>query len=189
MRLFTAIGLDPDLRRCIGKIQSELRQHCEKGHFTREDNFHLTLIFLGERESSEIPVIKSAMELSVHDLKPFTLKVSEPGCFTKGSKKILWLGLNGEIESLLHLYSQLENNLMAKNIINQRQNYSAHITIGREVVLKNPMTKIKNNLAIPDIVIPVSKISLMESKRENDRLEYQPIYEKNIGNAPSPSQP
>lgn len=179
MRLFTAIGFDPDVRRHIGKIQSEIIQHCEKGHFTREDNFHLTLIFLGERQPSEVSPIKSAMELSVHDLKPFTLKVSEPGNFTKGSKKILWLGLDGDIESLMHLYTQLENNLIAKNIISQRQNYKAHITIGREAILKEPMTKIKSRIVIPDIVIPVSKISLMESIRKNDRLEYRPIYEHN----------
>lgn len=181
MRLFTAIKFDPDLRRQIGKIQSEIKQFCEKGHFAREDNFHLTLIFLGERPPSEIPNIQSAIELSVHGLKPFTLKLGEPGCFTKGPKKILWLGLNGDKESLARLYSQLENSFIAKNVISQSQHYPAHITIGREVLLKESMTMIKSKMnSLPDITIPVSKISLMESTRENELLMYRPVYEKNL---------
>jgi len=177
MRLFTAIEFDPDLRRHIGKIQSEIKKSCEKGHFTRENNFHLTLIFLGERPPSEIPNIQSAMDLSVNGLKPFSLKIDEPGSFTKGSKKILWLGLNGDKESLSRLYSQLENSFIAKNIISERQNYSAHITIGREVLLKESMTMIKSKLnTLPDIIIPVTKISLMESTRETELLAYRPLH-------------
>jgi len=177
MRLFTAIEFDPDLRRHIGKIQSEIKKSCEKGHFTREDNFHLTLIFLGERLQSEITNIQSAMDLSVNGIKPFSLKLGEPGNFTKGSKKILWLGLNGDKENLARLYSQLENSFIAKNVISQRQNYSAHITIGREVLLKESMTLIKSKLnTLSDIIIPVSKISLMESTRETELLSYIPLH-------------
>jgi len=176
MRLFTAIEFDAQLRSKISKIQSELRQYCEKGHFTREDNFHLTLIFLGERKLTELQNIISALELSVQGLEPFKLKIAEPGSFTKASRKILWLGLSGALQDLSRLYARLENCLVEKQVISQRQKYSPHITIGREILLKASESIISNDITMPEIIVPVTKISLMESIRVQDRLIYRPIH-------------
>ncbi|MBQ7682572.1 MAG: RNA 2',3'-cyclic phosphodiesterase, partial [Oscillibacter sp.] len=48
MRLFIAIRFSDEVRRALAETQSFLRNRGVRGNFTKVENLHLTLAFIGE---------------------------------------------------------------------------------------------------------------------------------------------
>ena len=48
MRLFVAIEFESDIIESLKRVQSDLKRCGLKGRFTKEENLHLTLAFIGE---------------------------------------------------------------------------------------------------------------------------------------------
>ena len=48
MRLFIAIRLSDDMRRALLAAQDALRKRGVRGNYTKPENLHLTLAFIGE---------------------------------------------------------------------------------------------------------------------------------------------
>lgn len=54
MRLFTAILFDDKVKNELYFIRNRLKDMSVKGTFTNFENFHLTLVFLGEVEAETL---------------------------------------------------------------------------------------------------------------------------------------
>ena len=50
MRLFLGLPFEEGAKDRFAQAQGELKKLAEKGNFTTRENFHLTLVFLGEVE-------------------------------------------------------------------------------------------------------------------------------------------
>ena len=50
MRLFIAINFSPSFKKAILSSAQQLRDRGVRGNFTREENLHLTLAFIGESD-------------------------------------------------------------------------------------------------------------------------------------------
>ena len=59
MRLFIAIRFSPEIRQTLLDAVSGLRAQARSGNFTRPENLHLTLAFLGE--TNQTKEIRTAM--------------------------------------------------------------------------------------------------------------------------------
>lgn len=174
MRLFTAIEFAPHVKASLAAVQTEVKKACVSGNYTHSQNFHLTLVFLGELPAAHVPSLRRAMDDAVRNQTPFTLTADKLGEFSRGGKKIVWVGLNGAVRQLHSLYSRLESNLIAQGVLSQSQSYSPHITLAREVTTSAPLSEIHLGTSLP-IVFDAQAISLMESKREQGRLVYQRV--------------
>jgi 2'-5' RNA ligase len=180
MRVFIAIELDEDLKEYVFKQQGFVKINSVKGNFSRKENFHLTLRFIGEADHREIEVLKGVIDKTGNDFHPFNLKLGELGCFSKKNKKIIWLGISKGQKELQRMFNFMENNLVRQGFERELRGLKPHITLAREVVLKTDFSLISQEMNILNKEIPVKKISLMESTRVNGKLTYRPIYIKNI---------
>lgn len=177
MRVFIAIEFEQHIKDYLNKIQRQVMSYSTHGNFSRPENFHLTLKFIGEVEPSFVSTIASAMAQSVHGIKPFKLRLDQLGNFPRGNKMIIWVGVKGELDMLNRLFNQLETSLHSIGIAKDSKGYSPHITLGREVRLAEPFSKVANAVTMDQQqVIEVRKISLMESTRQEGRLMYIPLY-------------
>ncbi|MBP3802670.1 MAG: hypothetical protein J6I76_02050 [Oribacterium sp.] len=50
MRLFIAININENVKYALLKMQNDLKRCGIKGSFTREENLHMTLAFIGEND-------------------------------------------------------------------------------------------------------------------------------------------
>ncbi|NLO83605.1 MAG: RNA 2',3'-cyclic phosphodiesterase [Clostridiales bacterium] len=181
MRVFIAIEFEQHIKDQLYNIQQRVVNCSTSGNFTRPENFHLTLKFIGEVQPPFINEITAAMKETAKACKPFSLHLGDLGSFPRGNKKIIWIGLKGELDRLNHLFSRLDTALNNIGIARDTRKYSPHITLGREVSLSVDFSKLAEDI-IPKIsencssVIKVSKISLMESTRKDGRLIYLPLY-------------
>ncbi len=177
MRVFIAIEFEQHIKDYLSKIQKQIMSYSTHGNFSRPENFHLTLKFIGEVQPSFLDNITAAMAQSIHGIRPFKLGLHHLGNFPRGNKMIIWMGVGGELDVLNLLFNQLEASLSSIGISKDTRRYSPHITLGREVQLAVPFSKVVNAVATdPQQIIEVHKISLMESTREDGRLVYIPLH-------------
>ena len=62
MRLFIAVRFSREICSKLGAFMQTMRQACVSGDFTREENLHLTLTFLGERPDGQAGRIVRTMD-------------------------------------------------------------------------------------------------------------------------------
>jgi|AGTN01.1.fsa_nt_gi 2''-5'' RNA ligase len=172
MRLFTAVNFHEEVKKELKKIQEKLIGSSAQGRFPEEDNFHLTLVFIGETGEERIGQIIA--EIDKVRARPFTLEFNGVGKFGD----TWWVGIkNGE--ALDGLYNELYQGLSGALFKLENRPYKPHITLGREVKLlpKSDLEEIKR---YPELRTEVKEIYLMNSARQDNNLKYIPIYCKKL---------
>ncbi|AOT70804.1 RNA 2',3'-cyclic phosphodiesterase [Geosporobacter ferrireducens] len=180
MRVFIAIELEEGIRNYLIDQQRIIRKNSKKGNFTRRENLHLTLRFIGEIDRNDIQRIESAMEEAVEKKDLFYMKLGAMGEFPRGNKRILWIGISEGLQSLKDLFERLEAALEKRGFSREAKGLTPHITLGREVVLEKDTVDLARELDTVPKAIKVAKISLMESTRINSVLQYVPIFVKEL---------
>ncbi|HHW30732.1 MAG TPA: RNA 2',3'-cyclic phosphodiesterase [Clostridiaceae bacterium] len=173
MRLFIAINFDNNTKTCLYNIGQKLKELSVKGNYTLWENYHLTVVFIGE--TSKVNDIKQAMD-SI-DAPRFNLDLKGFGSFHRTGGDIFWIGVE-ENKNLVKIYSQICDELVMRGINVEKREYKPHITLGREIVLKYGFDRKEFSKSINPITIQVDKISLMKSERINGKLTYTEIYSK-----------
>ena len=143
IRTFIAIEIPLEIHRQIADLQASLRQENAKIPWTKPENIHLTLKFIGDVESSQIEPISAAVRTACQTISPFQISVNEAGCFPNpNNPRVLWVGCKGESETLFTLQKNIENALSDIGFKKEKRKYSAHLTIGR----------VKSNFGIKPVI-------------------------------------
>lgn len=182
MRIFIGIELPQEIEEYLELIQQKVKTECVSGNFTRKENFHLTLRFIGETEVGQIKALKQALDNAVSNFRSFNLSLSQLGQFRRGNKHIIWVGLKPE-SALDSLHSSIETALVAIGYPKESRGFSPHITLGREVVFMKDFNSFGQHVRICSKTVPVNRIILFESTRINGVLTYKPLYAKDLQNS------
>jgi 2'-5' RNA ligase len=176
MRLFIAINFTSQTKSNLYNIAQKLKSFSIQGNFTRQDNFHLTLIFLGE--TTKINSIKQAMDAI--SVQPFKFTLGGLGKFHRREGDIYWIGVEKN-RNLLEIYNKLCEELASLGFNIEQRNFKPHVTIGRKVILNSQFNYNESIRNIIPITIGVDRISLMKSERINGILTYTEVYSKVLG--------
>ena len=180
MRVFIAIELENNLKDYIFQNQQIVKTNSIKGNFSRKENFHLTVRFIGEANSKEIEDLKYTIDKTTVGFSSFELELGKLGYFQRKSKKVIWLGIGKGQQILRELFDIIEDNLEKLGFEREIRGLNPHITLAREVILDKDFNHVSKEVKIEKRIIPVNGISLMESTRVEGRLTYRPIYTKNF---------
>jgi 2'-5' RNA ligase len=132
MRVFIAIELPQEIRRLLAAIQNPLRSLNADIAFPRLENLHLTLKFLGEISPEQLHMVNDVCENVVRCHSAFSLTLCNAGAFPSiRQPRVLWVGIDGEIEKLNTLQSQLESELAAAGFPADHKTFRPHLTVGR----------------------------------------------------------
>ena len=176
MRLFAALNFEGEFLEAILARQTELRRLTrqktpENGgggrriNWSREENLHLTLAFIGERESPA-DAIRALGEIRV---PPVDLSLGKP--FLLGT--VLCLGLESE-GGLKPLASAVRDALGKAGVPFDPKPFRPHITLARE--FRRPLPALPPEFWGP-VSARIGEFALMLSDRggENGRLRYTPL--------------
>jgi 2'-5' RNA ligase len=135
MRCFIAIDISENIRKCLAKLQNELRGKADvhKGDVKWVDPgvMHLTLKFLGEIKAEQsVDVCKAAEEVAGKH-RSFELDVEEVGHFGGMSARVLWVGAGQNCSPLMQLQEDLEQQLELEGWPREGREFSAHLTLCR----------------------------------------------------------
>lgn len=166
MRLFVAVNFSDEMKHCLIKAVEELRKQCSYGNYTREENLHLTLAFIGEttRVSDVIRVIDGL------DVRGFDMTLSGFGNFGK----LYWAGIEDNPRLNL-LAMELQDGLRDVGFDIEKRSFKPHITLAREIESKK-----RPDITVPKISAEVGRISLMRSDRIGGKLCYREVYGRDI---------
>ena len=171
MRLFTAICFDDETKKLLfsaGKTAEEKA----KGSFSRKENLHLTLVFIGETE--RFSDIKKA--ISEIEFPAFDYKIEGTGTFEKG---IFWAGIE-ENENLRKLYEIIKKKLSDIGIETEERKYIPHITLARKFKAESGFDFAEVSKKLPQKIQRADRISLMVSERMDGVLCYTEVFSKNL---------
>jgi len=131
MRLFVGIRLP----REYGEGLREIRQKWEprfasRLNWTRPENWHLTLKFIGEQDPGNVEAIRRAMD-SVR-FSPFYLQAGGGGYFSaRGKIKVAWVGMSGDVDDLRSIVSDVDGEFSRIGIPAEKRAFKPHLTLFR----------------------------------------------------------
>ncbi len=166
MRTFIAIEISEAVKTELARLQAELRQTGAEITWTKPDNIHLTLRFLGEIEERQLDDLKQLCAKTAAEFQPFTLRLKDIGYFPNFRQpRVMWVGLAGELEAAKQLQKRLDAELIAKGFNQEDKPFKPHLTIGRMKSGKNikPLVAKADLCTLPEIAFEVGDIVLFKS--------------------------
>lgn len=133
IRTFIAVDLSDGVKNRLTALQEQLGRSGGGVKWTRTENMHLTLLFLGEVEELEVVSICRVVQQRARKHAPFTLDVAGLGAFPNLRRpKILWAGLAEGVPELRALHGDLEQGLLDLGCYRREEReYTPHLTLGR----------------------------------------------------------
>jgi len=175
MRLFIAINFNEEVKESLCDSIARLKNVALKGNFTRRENLHLTVVFIGE--TNKVEAVKQAMD-SINAL-PFELSIGGVGRFKRDGGDIYWAGVKKN-NVLTDIYNQLCVELAKKGFTLENRGYKPHLTLGREVVVPKSFDEKEFAKTVPHMIMSIDYVSLMKSERINGKLTYNEVYRKQL---------
>jgi RNA 2',3'-cyclic 3'-phosphodiesterase len=133
-RTFIAIEIPAGLRATIIDYIKHLRGRIPdvSASWSREDNLHLTLKFLGDVPVSRIGEVSAAASAAARTSGPCELILAGSGVFpTKGKPSVLWIGIEDPRGGLYKVQQRLEEECAARGFTRDARAYHPHLTIAR----------------------------------------------------------
>ncbi len=132
LRLFVAIDLPPEVKRLLGELQAQLRQHTDAVRWSDPAGTHLTLKFLGSVPAPRVDAIVAALRSAAGPLGSFQLQTGALGVFPNPRRpRVIWLGVGGELQALHQLQSAVEQEIAPLGFPTEERAFSPHLTLGR----------------------------------------------------------
>ena len=158
MRLFIAIRLDDSIREALTEVQSTLRKHHVGGNYTKIENLHLTLAFIGEYGDPD-------RVLEVMRTVPFEpIPIYLEGFGTFGD--LYWCGLARQ-DKLETYVKRLRRALAEAAIPFDRKRFSPHITLLRRASFNH-----MPGITVTTASMTAEAVSLMRSVRGKNGMTY-----------------
>ncbi len=182
MRLFTALTLPPPIRQRLEEIQTIFRPlpHLQSGvSWTRPENLHVTLKFLGDIEDQHLANLTTG--LGKIEVPPMTFTVSRFLCLPHhGPARVLAAALSGDIAPLARLFAQIDATVRPLGVRREARDYKPHISLAR---FKNPsnrhtsqvLARVIDPFLLPTAPFSIESFELFESKLTPEGPVYRNI--------------
>ncbi|SDB64272.1 RNA 2',3'-cyclic phosphodiesterase [Butyrivibrio sp. INlla16] len=164
MRLFIAIVLDENMTDALAEMQDDLMREGIRGSYTRPENLHITLAFLGENDEPE-KVIEVMRDVP---LKSFSIKASG----TRRFKDMVFANIE-ESQELHDYVKRLRKALSDEDIEYDRKKFIPHITLVRRATGNKDFPG--QHEITTEESMRVKGISLMKSERGKHGMVYTEI--------------
>lgn len=166
MRAFLGIDFDNDSFKKINNLMLNLSKSGVKGNFTKKDNLHLTLLFLGELNKDEVSIVEEIMNNV--NFNSFEIEIKSLTTL----KDMLVLEVYSE--ELMLLQKDIVEKMSKTKINFDNKKYYPHITLVRKSNLK-----LEKELNFKSLV---NSFYLYSSQRIDGNLIYKKEYERGSEN-------
>jgi 2'-5' RNA ligase len=130
VRLFVALRIPEDMRKVIAELIRELKPADESWKWTRPENLHITLKFLGETPVDQLNSVEEALR-KVHGDLPMELTFRGLGLFPDERRpRVLWAGIEAP-PNLPAMAASVGESLAGIGVPPEQKLFSPHLTLAR----------------------------------------------------------
>ncbi len=170
MRLFVSLNPGENEKDVIEQYMLKLKKAGASGNFSRRENLHVTLAFIGETERQrDIERVMDAAEAEA-----FVYRLSSLGRFKSGpGGDTVFIGVE-DMGELFKLACSVSEGLKKAGFRLDGRSFKPHLTIGRNI---SGFDSIRH-IPAPQLEIRASEICLMKSERLRGVLTYTSLYKR-----------
>ena len=131
LRLFIACELPAEVLNALAQIQDDLQgAGAEQLRWVRPEGIHLTLKFLGDVDRARVDDVITSLQACI---QPFTIELNmgNLGSFGGRRPRVVWVGLDGQTQSLADLAKTVEGALERLGFPAERRPFAPHLTLAR----------------------------------------------------------
>jgi 2'-5' RNA ligase len=130
MRLFFAIELPDTVRAQLARLRDQLKSKIDKASFTRDENLHITLKFLGEMDERKVDELTES--IAKIRSAPIELRAEAIECFPqRGAVRIVAAGFGGDLPTLNAMHRTVEQRCQHLGVSPEQRPYRPHVTLAR----------------------------------------------------------
>ena len=179
MRLFIAISateLNFDPKVELKKLRVNLNRKEIEYRWVPQENYHVTLNFLGEIAPDRIDILKKMLkEVSLHHAF-FHLKLHGIGAFSSVKEgRVVWMGVQNSL-ALRSLQEDCETRLLELRFQIETRPYVPHLTLARLRSARNLSDVISPLVNHKFGELEIKSLILYESKLSGPFPVYQPLF-------------
>lgn len=185
-RLFIAIELPHYVRHKIKEQIDQLRAAFPnvRASWTREDNLHLTVKFLGNVPVNQIEPLSQALMRAATQTHGFELVIRDCGSFPpRGKPNVLWIGIEDPSSNLRKLQAAVEDECANAGFERDQRSFHPHLTIAR---LRNPkgarnLAEMHQEIGLEPVSVSVSEVCLIRSELSSAGSRYTIVARREFG--------
>jgi 2'-5' RNA ligase len=164
--MFVAIPFDDEVQLELDLVAQRLAHQAVVARPVPRDNFHLTLVFIGE--CSRVDDVRVVLRdvCNRFFLEPIALSLRGVGSFKQRKGHTWWAGVE-VTQGLEQLVQKMSSALRTAGFSLESRVYRPHVTLARGVVTTRPV-----ELALPSLEVTANEICLMRSDSANNRMVY-----------------
>lgn len=180
-RVFIAINIPDEIKRQL--LENKTRWKNLKVHWTKFENIHLTLEFLGLIEYKKLRTILKVVKETTARIQPFHIHLNR---IILGpdpvQAKMFWVTVMVD-KSLLNLKDTLNKNLLEAGIElkNEERDFNPHITLAR--ARGNELKGKQTNINLSRLGFKVESAEVMESRLLPGGARYKTMGSFKLGNS------
>ena len=139
-RTFIAVGIDRFTRDRLAGLQERLAESAPGVKWAAPDNWHITLLFLGEVGEVEVLDVCRTVEAVCRDVPGFPMTLAGTGAFpTPRRPRTLIVHVTEGADELRALHKALEKPLLELGCYRREERgYTPHLTLGRVRAADDP---------------------------------------------------
>ena len=137
-RTFIAVDITADIRTLARQAIDLMSGAGAKVRWVDPKSMHVTLKFLGDVPTTELPEVCKATAAAAAAVEPFDFRVCGCGAFPSLDKpRTIWLGVDEGADELERLHDALDEALSTLGFRREQRKFRPHLTLGR--VLNSPL--------------------------------------------------
>ncbi|RAP73186.1 RNA 2',3'-cyclic phosphodiesterase [Paenibacillus montanisoli] len=177
VRLFAAVSVPDSVKQLLSSWCNDIEEQLPFRKWVHEQDYHITLQFLGDTPSERVSAIISALREAAAAAQTFELGMTSLGVFGRpATPSILWAGVEGDLTQLQLLQKSVSQLLEPLGFVPEERRFHPHLTIARNYTGEEPFERSLldryNVPAAAAVTWSVDAITLYKS-----RLQQRPMYE------------
>jgi 2'-5' RNA ligase len=146
--------------------------------WSRPENVHLTLKFIGEIAQNRVSDLSHAVANAVAGFSPFEIVIKDTGSFPKrGTPRVFWIGIDDASGELAQLQVKLDEECLRFGFEKEVRAFNPHLTIarGRKPQGARALATAHKEMGFTATAISVRELSVIRSELSSKGSNYTTI--------------
>lgn len=132
LRTFIALDMPAEIKTALANYMQPLKSLRGRVSWTKPENLHLTLKFLGDTPAARLEAIAAVLHEIAAVTPAFSANVTGTGVFPNDEKpRVLWVGLDEPTGTLFKLAQAIDARMHRYGFEKEKRAFTPHLTIGR----------------------------------------------------------